>query len=93
MKSNPRSGRPAAATPQRGTQPRTTTARRASPQQTRDFVRGVITEMRRVTWPSRDQWIGATILTIVLVVMVGVYTSVCDWIFAEIFQLITGSAH
>jgi preprotein translocase SecE subunit len=96
MKSNPRAPRPAGAAGQRGAaapQRGSTAPRRATPQQTRAFVDGIISEMRRVTWPTRDQWIGATLLTIALVVMVGVFTSACDWIFAALFQLITGNAH
>ena len=29
-----------------------------------DFIRGVIMELRRVTWPTRDEWVSATILTV-----------------------------
>jgi preprotein translocase SecE subunit len=95
MKSPPRANRPAAAGAQRGGAPQRGTAapRRASAQQTRAFVDGVISELRRVTWPTRDQWIGATLLTIALVVLVGLFTSACDWIFGALFQLITGNAH
>jgi preprotein translocase subunit SecE len=51
------------------------TANRTSAQ---DFVRGVITEMRRVTWPTREEWISATILTIVLVVVIGLFVYLLD---------------
>ena len=53
-----------------------------------DFVRGVIAEMRRVTWPSRQEWVSATILTIALVAVIGLYTFLIDqglgWLFAQI---------
>ena len=58
-----------------------------------ESVDGIISEMRRVTWPSREEWVGATLLTIALVVLVGVFTSACDWIFANLFTLVTGTAH
>ena len=60
----------------------------ATRQNPREFVRGVWLELRRVTWPTREEWISATVLTVVLVVVIGFYTYACDWIFAWIFNLI-----
>jgi len=57
-----------------------------------EFFRGLISEMRRVTWPTREEWVAATILTIVLVVGVGVFTYIVDLAFGEIFSLLTGRA-
>lgn len=51
----------------------------------RDFVRGVIAEMRRVTWPTREEWMSATILTIILVVSIGLFTFVVDWLVGQLF--------
>jgi preprotein translocase subunit SecE len=53
-----------------------------------DFVRGVIAELRRVTWPTREEWVSATILTIVLVVGIGFFTFVLDQFFGWLFNLI-----
>jgi preprotein translocase subunit SecE len=53
-----------------------------------DFVRGVIAELRRVTWPTREEWVSATILTIVLVVGIGVFTFVLDQFFGWLLNLI-----
>jgi len=66
--------------------------RAANAQATQDFVRGVIAEMKRVTWPSRDEWVAATILTVALVVGVGVFTYLVDLAFGWIFTLLTGGA-
>jgi preprotein translocase subunit SecE len=56
-----------------------------------DFVRGVFTELRRVTWPTRDEWVSATILTIGLVVVIGFFTWAIDqgfsWLFDQIHLL------
>ena len=52
----------------------------------------MISEMKRVTWPSREEWVAATILTVVLVVGVGVFTYLVDLAFGEIFKLLTGGA-
>jgi preprotein translocase subunit SecE len=90
MKSTPKpparsAGKPAAGRPTSATRARNSAA-------AQDFVRGMISEMKRVTWPSREEWVAATILTVVLVVGVGVFTYVVDLIFAEIFKLLTGGA-
>ena len=60
--------------------------RQASAMRTQDFVRGVVLELRRVTWPTREEWISATILTVALVVAIGLYTYVVDWVFNLIFS-------
>jgi len=99
MKSTPsRPGAPARAGANR-TQPNapakrpvTAAQRAANAQRTQDFVRGVIAEMRRVTWPSREEWIAATLLTVSLVVGVGVFTYLCDMLFGFIFGWLTGGS-
>lgn len=53
-----------------------------------DFVRGVIAELRRVTWPTREEWISATILTVALVVGIGFFTWALDQLFGLLFQFI-----
>jgi preprotein translocase subunit SecE len=53
-----------------------------------DFIRGVIAELRRVTWPTRDEWVSATVLTIALVVGIGLFTFVLDQLFGWLFTLI-----
>jgi preprotein translocase subunit SecE len=57
-------------------------------QQIGEFWRGVIMELRRVTWPTRDEWISATVLTVALVVGIGVFVFVVDQLFGWLFSLI-----
>src|ERR1700676_2527045 len=100
MKSNPRPGAPARAgqsRPQPGRPaanrpPATAAQRAANAARVQDFVRGVIAEMRRVTWPTRQEWIAATMLTIALVVGVGLFTAGCDYLFGLVFGWLTGGA-
>ena len=101
MKSTPKGpGTPArAASPSRpanrpasGRAPAGGAARTANARATQEFFRGVIGEMRRVTWPSREEWVAATILTVVLVVGVGIFTYLIDLAFGWIFTLLTGGA-
>ena len=53
-----------------------------------DFVAGVVTELRLVTWPTRDEWVTATVLTIGLVVGIGLFTFALDELFGHLFTLI-----
>lgn len=65
------------------------TARRPlSVEQVKEFTRGVVLELRRVTWPTREEWIAATILTIALVVGIGLFTYLVDGLFTFVFNLI-----
>jgi preprotein translocase subunit SecE len=74
------------------TRPATTATRARNARATQEFFRGIVSEMRRVTWPTRDEWVAATILTVVLVVGVGVFTYVVDLAFGAIFSFLTGGA-
>ncbi len=48
------------------------------------FMREVIVEMRKVSWPSRQQTQDMTLLVIVVSVAVGAYLGALDFIFAQI---------
>jgi len=52
------------------------------------FFRGLVSEMRRVTWPTRQEWVAATILTIGLVVSLSLYTYVVDELLGLLFGLV-----
>ena len=62
--------------------------KRLANQSAQEFIRGVWLELRRVTWPSREEWVSATVLTVVLVVAIGLFTWLCDWIFGIIFNAV-----
>jgi preprotein translocase subunit SecE len=53
-----------------------------------EFVRGVWLELRRVTWPTREEWVSATVLTVVLVVAIGLFTFGADQLFGWIFSVV-----
>ena len=57
-----------------------------------EFFGGIVQEMRRVTWPTRQEWVSATVLTVTLVVVVGLFTAGCDWIFTQLFALLHGGS-
>ena len=56
--------------------------------QRNDFVGGVMMELRRVTWPTREEWVTATVLTIGLVVGIGLFTWALDQAFGFIMNWI-----
>jgi preprotein translocase SecE subunit len=66
-------------------------SRAASAAQMQAFVTGVVSEMKRVTWPSREEWVTATLLTLGLVVVVGLYTAAADHLFGWLVGLVTGN--
>jgi preprotein translocase subunit SecE len=57
------------------------------------FLQGLASEMRRVTWPTRQEWISATVLTVSLVVFLGLYTYLVDLGFGFIFGLVHPTDH
>jgi len=52
------------------------------------FFKSLVAEMRRVTWPTRQEWISATILTIGLVIVIGLYTYTADEFFGFLFGFV-----
>jgi preprotein translocase SecE subunit len=47
--------------------------------------RAIVSEMKRVTWPSREEWVSATLVTVGLVLVVALWTTavgqIAEWIF------------
>jgi preprotein translocase subunit SecE len=58
---------------------------------TRGFLAAVGDEMRKVTWPTRDELIKATRMILVLSVVLGIVIGLMDWVLQLI--LVTGLAH
>ena len=48
--------------------------------QTRGFLVAVREEMRKVTWPTRDELIKATRMIIILALALGVAIGLMDWV-------------
>ena len=62
--------------------------KRAAQMNAQEFVRGVWLELRRVTWPTREEWISATVLTVVLVAAIGLFTFGADQLFGWVFSVV-----
>jgi len=52
---------------------------------TRDFLAGVREEMRKVTWPTRDELVKATRMIVALSIILGVVIGLMDWVLQLIF--------
>ncbi len=42
------------------------------------FLKEAVAELRKVTWPSKDELIGSTIVTIVMSVIVAIFIGIVD---------------
>jgi preprotein translocase subunit SecE len=51
----------------------------------RDFLVSVREEMRKVTWPTREELIKATRMIVVLSIALGVVIGLMDWLLQLIF--------
>jgi preprotein translocase subunit SecE len=55
---------------------------------TRDFFRDTASEMKKVTWPSRQEVVGTTMVVLVAVLIFGVYLWGCDLLFYRAIDLL-----
>jgi preprotein translocase subunit SecE len=54
----------------------------------RKFARDVRGELRRVTWPDRDQLRQSTAVVLIIVVVLAVYVAAVDLVFQNLVRLI-----
>jgi preprotein translocase subunit SecE len=47
--------------------------------QVRDYFSDVRGEMRRVTWPSKQEIYGTTVMVVVTTFIFAFYFAICDW--------------
>jgi preprotein translocase subunit SecE len=53
-----------------------------------EFVREVLAEFRKVTWPSRQELINSTVVVIVVTVVVALFLGSVDIVLAKIVEAI-----
>ena len=58
---------------------------------TRSFLTAVGDELRKVTWPTREELIKATRMILVLSLVLGIVIGLMDWLLQLL--LVTGLAH
>jgi preprotein translocase subunit SecE len=50
---------------------------------TREFFRDVSSEMKKVTWPARNEVVGTTVVVIVATFVFAIYLWACDLVFFQ----------
>jgi preprotein translocase subunit SecE len=51
--------------------------------QVREYVSDVRTEMKRVTWPNRQEIYGTTVMVLITTFLFGFYFWICDQMFSH----------
>lgn len=54
------------------------------------FLKEVKIEMKKVSWPNRQELIDSTIVVIVSVFMLAVFIGVCDYVISKFIRFILG---
>jgi preprotein translocase subunit SecE len=58
----------------------------------RRFINESWSELKKVSWPSRNQVRNLTVLVFVVSFVVGLYITVADTIFDQVIRFLTGAA-
>ena len=58
--------------------------------QSRQYLREVVSELRKVVWPSRKETLGSTVVVLVIVVISGIFLGLVDHILGSIVSLVLG---
>ena len=71
-------------------------SRRASSQEARRafsvrFIGESLSELRRVTWPTRQETMRLTLMVISVAATVGLLLAIVDMVFARVFSVLLGS--
>ncbi len=53
-----------------------------------DFIRGVRSELRRVSWPDREQLRQSTAVVLIIVLTLAAYVAAWDFVFQRVARLI-----
>ncbi len=81
----PKLGRKEEGPPPKGTRaPRRPQASVRRPDARPQFFREVVSELKKVTWPTRQQTVNLTTLVIVVSLIVGIVMGAVDWIFLQV---------
>lgn len=59
-------------------------------QRSRQYLREVIFELRKVVWPSRKETIGSTSVVLVIVILSGVFLGIVDLVLSRLVRLLIG---
>jgi len=57
----------------------------------RDYYYQVVAELKKCTWPGRQELMESTIVVIISVIFLSLFVTSIDWICKEMIQLLTAS--
>ena len=55
-----------------------------------NYIRDVILELRKVTWPTRDELKGATVTVIIFALISTLFVGIVDFVLGYIVRLVLG---
>jgi preprotein translocase subunit SecE len=55
-------------------------------QDARQFFREVKVELQKVTFPTRQETMGSTVVVLVITMILGIYLGVGDWVLAQVVR-------
>ncbi len=55
------------------------------------FLGNTVEELRKCTWPTRDQLVESTLLVIVSLIILALFVCGVDFVLVEIIKFLTGS--
>jgi preprotein translocase subunit SecE len=67
-------------------QPAQTTHRPNSIEQIRRYLRESRIELKKVTWPTREQTVNLTLVVVVVCVVLALFLGGIDWLFVTLIQ-------
>ncbi|UCH12410.1 MAG: preprotein translocase subunit SecE [Candidatus Omnitrophota bacterium] len=55
---------------------------------TTNFLKEVKVELKKVSWPDKNELLGSTTVVIISVIILALFIGICDFIFSKAMQII-----
>jgi len=56
------------------------------------YLKGVVTELKRVVWPTRKEVLNSTVIVLVTLVFFGIFAFIVDWLATGLMDILIGLA-
>ena len=56
----------------------------------KQYIKDTLGEMQKMSWPSKDELIGSTVVTVVVSVIISIFIGVVDRVLVRLMQAIFG---
>ncbi len=56
----------------------------------RQYIKDTLGELRKMSWPSKDELIGSTVVTVVVSVIISIFVGVVDRVLVVLMKAIFG---